>query len=68
MATRDPLRPGCPTRARSSRYGNAARPLHTCEGLAASTPAYGGLETHEAYVARIRREHGRKTGFWNAVG
>ena len=56
------------TRARSSRYGHAARHLRTCEGLAAAIPAYGACETHEAYVAKIRREHGRKTGFWSAVG
>lgn len=55
------------TRARSSRYGHAARHLRECEGLAAAIADYGAFETHEAYVGRLRREHGRKAAFWTAA-
>jgi hypothetical protein len=56
------------TRSRSSRYGHAARHLRDCAGLATTIPDYGSFETHDAYVSRLRREHGRKTAFWNMVG
>ncbi|HEX2941780.1 MAG TPA: hypothetical protein VHO91_12090, partial [Rhodopila sp.] len=56
------------TQGRSSRYGHAARHLRDCAGLASAVPDYGAFEPHDAYVARLRREHGRKTGFWNAIG
>jgi hypothetical protein len=56
------------TRSRSSRYGHAARHLRECAALASTTPDYGSFETHDAYVGRLRREHGRKTAFWNMVG
>ena len=52
---------------RSSRFGHAARHLRTCAGLAPAISDYGTWETHDAYVARLRREHGRKTAFWSAV-
>ena len=52
---------------RSSRYGHAARHLRDCAGLASAIADYGSFETHDAYVARLRREHGRKTGFWSAA-
>ncbi len=53
------------TQARSSRYGHAARHLRTCEGLAAAVPDFGGFETYDAYIGRLRGEHGRKTDFWS---
>ena len=28
---------------------------------------FGTFETHEAYAARLRREHGRKYSFWKQV-
>jgi hypothetical protein len=52
---------------RSSRYGHAARHLRDCAGLASAISDYGPFEIHDAYVARLRQEHGRKTGFWSAV-
>jgi len=55
------------TQARSSRYGHAARHLRTCEGLAPAIADFGTFEGHDAYVGRLRREHGRKTGFWGGV-
>jgi hypothetical protein len=56
------------TQSRSSRYGHAARHLRECAALASATPDYGSFETHDAYLGRLRREHGRKTAFWNMVG
>jgi hypothetical protein len=55
-------------KARSSRYRHAARHLMDCEGLAASIPDFGAVETHEAYVARLKAAHRRKSGFWSLVG
>jgi hypothetical protein len=55
------------TQGRSSRYAHAARHLRDCGGLASAIADYGPFETHDAYVARLRREHGRKTGFWSAA-
>ncbi len=53
--------------ARSSRYRHAARHLMDCAGLARSIADFSPFETHEAYVARLKGEHGRKSGFWSAV-
>jgi uncharacterized Zn finger protein len=55
------------TEGRSSRYGHAARHLRQCASLASAISDYAAWETHDAYVARLRREHGRKTAFWNAA-
>lgn len=55
------------TQARSSRYGHAARHLRTCESLAAAIPDFGGFETYDAYIGRLRGEHGRKTAFWSLI-
>jgi hypothetical protein len=54
-------------RARSKRYSHAARHLHTCHLLARRIKDWGDLEAHSAYVARLRRDHGRKYGFWSLV-
>ncbi len=55
------------TQGRSSRYGHAARHLRQCAGFASAISDYATWETHDAYVARLRREHGRKTAFWDAA-
>jgi hypothetical protein len=49
--------------ARSKRYGYAAQHLSECDGLASRIEDYGTFEPHAAYVARLKRDHGRKTGF-----
>jgi len=33
--------------------------------LARDIPDFGAFETHDAYVARLKDEHGRKFGFWS---
>lgn len=53
--------------ARFSRYGHAARHLRDCAALAGAITDYAAFESHAAYVARLRREHGRKAGFWSLV-
>jgi hypothetical protein len=49
---------------RSSRYQHAARHLAECDALASQIEDFGTVEPHANYVARLRRDHGRKSGFW----
>lgn len=53
--------------AKSTRYKHAARHLLECTSLAPGIPDFGTFETHEAFVARLRTKHGRKSGFWGQV-
>jgi Family of unknown function (DUF6880) len=55
------------TQSRASRYGHAARHLRYCAGLASAIADYAPFETHEAYVSRLRRDHGKKTAFWSMI-
>lgn len=54
-------------KARSSRYGHAARHLATCAALARRIDDWGTLPDHDDHVAGLRAAHGRKTGFWSLV-
>jgi len=49
---------------KSSRYQHAARHLAECDALASQIEDFGTVEPHANYVARLRRDHGRKSGFW----
>jgi hypothetical protein len=53
-------------KARSKRYGHAARHLMTCEYLAKQIDDWGGHPDHEVWVADLRLRHGRKAAFWSA--
>jgi len=53
---------------RSSRYQHAARHLATCAELASRIDDFGAFETHDVYVARLKKQHGRKYGFWEHSG
>jgi hypothetical protein len=53
--------------AKSTRYKHAARHLLECQSLAAGIRDFAGFETHEAFVSRLRTQHGRKTGFWRQL-
>ncbi len=54
-------------RARSNAYGHAARDLAKLATLAEEVEP-GRLEPdHAAYVAGLRKQHGRKYGFWQLV-
>jgi hypothetical protein len=54
-------------RASSRQYQYAARDVRACAGLAPFLPAEGGVETHAAFMGRLKREHARKTGFWSLL-
>ncbi len=53
-------------KARSTRYGHAARHLQTCVYLSKRIDDWVGHPDHEAYLANLKLRHGRKTAFWNA--
>ncbi len=55
-------------KSRASRYKHAARHMRDCVGLSSAITDYQGYETHDAYDARLRREHGRKLAFWSLMG
>jgi len=55
------------SKARSKRYGYAAGHLAECSALAERIEDYGTVEPHATYVARLKLEHGRKSGFWGLV-
>lgn len=52
------------TKARSSRYGHAARHLAKCAALAQRIDDYGKAPGHDVYKRSLRTVHGRKTAFW----
>jgi len=54
-------------RASSRQYQYAVRDVRACAGLAAFLSDLTGLETHDAFIARLRQEHPRKTGFWSLL-
>lgn len=53
-------------RARSKRYGHAARHLQTCKYLSGRIDDWAGHPEHDAYLANLKLRHGRKTAFWSA--
>lgn len=53
------------TRSRAKRYRYAAEHMVTCARLARDISDFGEFEMHDAYVARLKEEHGRKFGFWS---
>jgi hypothetical protein len=54
-------------KARAGRYRHAARHLAECATLAPSIPAFGPLETHEAWATRLKSQHRHKWGFWSLM-
>lgn len=59
-------------RARSKAYGHGAKYLRQLDLLAAGADADptrpAGFDAHEAYRAKLRSDHGRKSGFWAQFG
>lgn len=51
-------------RASAKQYRYAVRDLWNCESLAGRLAAAEGIESHDAFIARLKREHGRKWRFW----
>lgn len=54
-------------RARSSRYKHATRHLAECRSSAKQINDFGPIEPHDVHIARLRSNHGRKTGFWSRL-
>ncbi len=52
---------------RSSRYKHAVRHLLECSSLSSVIESFGRFEPHGTYEARLRREHGRKSSFWDRI-
>ncbi|MBX4948745.1 hypothetical protein HJA95_03860 [Rhizobium binae] len=52
---------------RSSRYRHAARHLAECASLAPHIDDFGSVRPHDVYVAELRRQHGKKHGFWSLI-
>ena len=52
---------------RQKRYGYAAQHLVACADLAGRIEDFGPVEPHQAYAARLKAEHGKKTGFWSRM-
>jgi hypothetical protein len=50
---------------RATRYRHAARHLSACASISPAIPHFGAFETHDAYVTRLKVEHGRKSAFWD---
>lgn len=53
--------------AKSSRYKHAARHLAECRSLAAQIQDFSPIDMDETYIANLRRDHGRKSGFWSLL-
>jgi uncharacterized Zn finger protein len=54
-------------RASSKQYGYAARDVRNAAALAGRIADEAGIESHDAFVARLKREHGRKYSFWQLL-
>jgi hypothetical protein len=52
---------------RTKRYQHAVHHLEECENLAGQIEDFGRFEAHEAYVKRLKAQHGRKSSFWSLV-
>ncbi|CAA7615632.1 conserved hypothetical protein [Magnetospirillum sp. LM-5] len=55
------------TRNRTGRYKHAARHLLECSSLSSAIDDFAVFEAHDAYVTRLKREHGKKSSFWSLV-
>ena len=53
--------------AKSTRYRHAAKHLMECSSLSASIDDYLKFESHDAFVNRLKKEHGKKLGFWGLL-
>lgn len=54
-------------RARSKRYGHAARHLAACAAADAAISDYGAHADHAAFLQVLREAHGRKSAFWSRI-
>ena len=58
------------TRARSKAYGHGAKYLGKLADVAGEADAARptGMESHAAYLAGLKKDHARKSGFWAQAG
>jgi hypothetical protein len=56
------------TKARSGRYGHAARHLAACAEVDAAIEDYQEHPAHAEYLAGLHAAHARKSAFWDRVG
>jgi hypothetical protein len=54
-------------RASSKQYPYAARDLVSATRVTARLPAGAAIESDTTYLARLRKQHGRKYGFWALI-
>ena len=54
-------------RGKSTRYRYAVRDLSKCSSLSRNIGDFQSYESHDAYVRRLRRDHGRKRSFWAMI-
>jgi hypothetical protein len=55
-------------RAAASQYQYAAGYVRECEALSSRLGADTEVESHAAFLQRLRRDHGRKYKFWHLLG
>jgi len=53
--------------ARSRAYGHAVKYYHKLDALDGLVEGPGPLGEHSSFVAELRRQHGRKRGFWGRL-
>jgi len=53
--------------ARSRAYGHAVKYYHKLDALDGLVEGHGSLGEHSSFVAELRRQHGRKHGFWGRL-
>jgi hypothetical protein len=58
---------GVVDRAASKYYPYAARDYHAAAALADAIEGDAAVPSHADWIAELRRQHGRKTGFWSLV-
>lgn len=55
-------------KALSRYYSYAAKDLASCRLLALMLTTADGMESHEAFMTRLKSTHTRKLGFWSLIG
>ena len=55
-------------RAAASQYQYAASYIRECETLSSRLGADAEVESHAAFMKRLRRDHGRKYKLWHLLG
>lgn len=55
-------------RAAAGQYQYAAGYVRECAALSARLDPDAGIAHHEAFLERLRRDHGRKYKFWHLLG